>query len=315
VLRAVTSHPGGDPAAAAVAGEAKGGAEMAVPEMAVPAARTAEKSVSEPGIIGSSIRLARDPIRFDRVSFVYPKGDIHAISDLSLSIGVGRTTGIVGPSGCGKSTLLALLAGLVQPTSGEVTGLPSEPGRHRLAMVFQKDTLLPWLTVTENIKLFARFTRVDKRDLDHRVKDLIKLVSLEGFEAAYPYQLSGGMKRRVAFLAAVASMPSLLLLDEPFSALDEPTRVGLHQDVIRITQQMDMTVLLVTHDLAEAASLCDEVTILTARPATVASQHAVDFGPDRDVLSLRKDPEFLRLYGVLWSELAEQIRSGQDASE
>lgn len=242
------------------------------------------------------------------VEFSYPNG-LQALHDFSLDIPRGWIVGIVGPSGCGKSTLLSLLAGFNKPSSGEILQTRFDPNRHPLAMVFQKDTLLPWLTVAENVQLYSRFRRAERRSVKARVGELIKLAGLDGFERAYPYQLSGGMRRRVAFLAAVTAMPETLLLDEPFSSLDEPTRVGIHQDVLRIIRGINMTVVLVTHDLAEAISLCDEVVIVTRRPGRVASRQSVPFGRERNVLELRQRSDFLDLYGVLWHALSEQIVS------
>jgi ABC-type nitrate/sulfonate/bicarbonate transport system ATPase subunit len=174
-------------------------------------------------------------------------------------------------------------------------------------MVFQKDTLLPWLTVAQNVALYFKFHPAPRAEVQQRVEWLLELAGLDGFERAYPYQLSGGMRRRVAFLAAVAPLPSLLLLDEPFSSLDEPTRVAIHQDVYAIVRRLGMTAVIVTHDLAEAISLCDEVVILTRRPGSVAVRHQVPFGNDRNMLELRQSTEFLALYGRVWHDLSEQL--------
>jgi NitT/TauT family transport system ATP-binding protein len=241
------------------------------------------------------------------VSFTYPRG-VQALRDVSLAIPRGRSVGVIGPSGCGKTTLLSILAGQYRPSSGEVSVTSFDAERHKLAMVFQKDTLLPWLTTLDNIKLFFKYNRGHDRDeVNSRVAGLIELAGLQGFEHHYPYQLSGGMRRRVAFLSAIASTPEVLLLDEPFASLDEPTRIGIHQDVFEITRRLGITVMLITHDLAEAISLCDEVVILTARPASVFSTHEVPFGSSRNMLELRQLPTFLELYGTLWRELSEQI--------
>jgi len=247
------------------------------------------------------------------LSFQYESG-LHVLDGLSYDFRQGSTVGIVGPSGCGKSTLLALVAGLLQPTAGGIHRTSFSRERHLLSVVFQRDTLLPWLTTLDNVNLYARFKSVDRRLRDERARQLIGLAGLEGFERAYPYQLSGGMRRRVAFLAGVAPSPQILLLDEPFSSLDEPTRVAIHQDVLRIIQQSKMTVVLVTHDLAEALSLCDEVAIFTRRPAKVFSRHTVPFGHDRNVLELRQSAEFLELYGRLWHDLSLQLKAPEGRS-
>ena len=258
---------------------------------------------------------ARAAVTIDNVSFEY-RQKLVALDRLWLSIGQGVHTGIVGPSGCGKSTLLSLLAGIQRPTRGSVTWKAAPPDVHPLSMVFQDDTLLPWLSVAENVGLCFKFRgRYSRRDVQGQIAHLLRLGGLEAFASAYPYQLSGGMKRRVAFLAAVAPMPAALLLDEPFSSLDEPTRVTIHQDVLKIMRTLDMTVVLVTHDLAEAISLCDEVVILTNRPGRVATRRSIPFGRDRDVFQLRRTPEFLQLYAELWDELSKQILSTRSSSD
>jgi NitT/TauT family transport system ATP-binding protein len=243
------------------------------------------------------------------VTYSYPNGT-QALGGVDLDVGEGTVHAVVGPSGCGKSTLLHILAGLSEPTGGTVTlNDAGDKGRHGLTMVFQKDTLLPWLTVSGNIALFFRFHPMPKAEVHERVEQMLALAGLQPFASAYPYQLSGGMRRRVAFLAAIAPQPRILLLDEPFSSLDEPTRIAIHQEVYAILRRLRMTCLLVTHDLAEAASLSDDVTILTSRPGRVATQHHVPFGSGaRNMLELRQTSGFLDLYGRLWHDLSLQIQ-------
>jgi NitT/TauT family transport system ATP-binding protein len=266
---------------------------------------------------GAGLTMSSDAITVDDVSFAYDNG-LLALSHLSLDVPRGKSVALIGPSGCGKSTLLSLLARLRKPDAGTITWLetkvPDKTGPERLSMVFQKDTLLPWLSVRDNIELYYRFNRGDKPpDLDKTFDELLTLAHLHGFESVLPYQLSGGMRRRVAFLAAVAAMPGILLLDEPFSSLDEPTRIGIHQDVFKIIRRIGTTMILVTHDLAEAISLCDEVVILTNRPATVFKRYQVPFGGDRNMVELRRVPAFLELYGTLWEQLGLQITPRQSS--
>jgi NitT/TauT family transport system ATP-binding protein len=266
---------------------------------------------------------ARTVIRTDDVRFAYPDGTL-VLDGISEAVPEGKTLGVVGPSGCGKSTLLALVAGLIQPSAGSVQLVTDASDRHPLSMLFQKETLLPWLTVSQNVALYSRFkgnrrrrgiraNRMPRRSLDpvvqERVTELLHLVKLEEHADKYPYQLSGGMRRRLAFLSTIAPDPQILLLDEPFSALDEPTRIGIHQDVFKIARSMNTTMLLVTHDLAEALTLCDRVIILSQRPATVAIAHSVPFGDVRDMLELRASEDFLHLYGELWHDLSLQMGS------
>ena len=250
-------------------------------------------------------------LNVDNVSFAYP-GGAPVLDGMSIAVPAGSITGVVGPSGCGKSTLLALLAGLLQPGTGRIVWSRDEvqPPRHPLTMMFQKDTLLPWLTVEDNIGLHFRVSdsRLGKAEQKTRIAELVRLAGLEGAERKFPYQLSGGMRRRTAFLASVAPHPRTLLLDEPFSALDEPTRIGIHQDIFNIVKREGITVLLITHDLGEAISLSDQVMVLTSQPATVFRRFDIPFGAERNFLALRELPEFLELYGQVWEQLAVQIQ-------
>lgn len=265
---------------------------------AVVPGRTARVSNSAPAVL------------VERVGFTYGTGTV-ALDDVSLSIERGTSVGIVGPSGCGKTTLLQIIAGLMAPTTGTVTKNVGQEGRCPVSLVFQQDTLLPWLTVAENVSLYARFKRyrpaLSRHELRSRAMELLKMVGIEQFSGAYPYQLSGGMKRRLAFVSAVAPSPDLLMLDEPFASVDEPTRVQIQQDVRNIISDLGMTVVLVTHDLAEAISLCDQVIIISRRPGTIYRTHSIPFGRMRNLLDLRHDAAFLRLYGELWQDLSSQL--------
>jgi NitT/TauT family transport system ATP-binding protein len=247
------------------------------------------------------------------VGFTFRSGTL-ALSHLSLDIqGDGAITAIVGPSGCGKSTLLRIIAGLIKPTAGRtVSNFDAGPDRHPIGMVFQQDTLLPWLTVRDNVAVFFRMRRrgSSRSEVRQWVEELLDMVGLEEFADAYPNQLSGGMRRRVAFMAAAASRPQLLLLDEPFSSVDEPTRIQIHQQVHRVVRRLQMGAVIVTHDLAEAISLSDTVAILSARPGRVAKVREVALGQARDMLELRDRREFLELYGELWRDLSQQIGAG-----
>jgi ABC-type nitrate/sulfonate/bicarbonate transport system ATPase subunit len=284
----------------------------------------AEELVGE----GAASGAAGGVIELDDVRFSYPDGT-EVLDGISASIKAGTTVAIVGPSGCGKSTLLYLIAKLLEPTGGVIERhLKPAAVQHPLSMVFQKDTVLPWLTVADNVRLYGRFKRHKQRrgriasilrriglargphpadELDDRVPALLRMVHLTDFAKRYPYQLSGGMRRRLAFLTGVAPQPQILLLDEPFSSVDEPTRIGIHQDVFKAIRSLKMTTILVTHDLAEAITLSDRVLILSNRPSSIAHIHDIPFGDDRDMLHLRATPEYLQVYAQLWDDLAAQI--------
>jgi NitT/TauT family transport system ATP-binding protein len=255
-----------------------------------------------------------DILRLENISFGYPDGGA-VLDEISLGLSAGSVVGLVGPSGCGKSTFLGIVAGLLKPDSGALSwnsqNLQSD--RHRLSLMFQADTLLPWLNVENNVGLHYRLTanRTSRVEQKRRVSELIKLAHLTGSEKRYPYQLSGGMRRRVAFLASVAPKPQVLLLDEPFSSLDEPTRISIHEDVFKVIKRDKISTLLITHDLAEAISLSDQVIVLTNRPARVFTSFSIPFGEERNMFELRDDPKFLSLYGEIWEQLAYQIKAGQ----
>jgi len=253
-----------------------------------------------------------DLVTLSSVQFSYASGR-EVLDGLDLGVARDSIVGIVGPSGCGKSTILRLIAGLLNPTAGTVSRHHgTQGGRHPVAMVFQHSTLLPWLTAEDNVGLSFRIgsrRRPPREERKKLVSQLLELVGLSEFARSYPYQLSGGMQRRIAFLASVAPMPELLLLDEPFSSVDEPTRIGIHQDILAIIRDFHITVILVTHDLAEAASLCDEVLIMSQRPGRIVHRHEVPFGRTRSLLDLRHSPSFLELYGTLWADLSTQIKA------
>jgi ABC-type nitrate/sulfonate/bicarbonate transport system ATPase subunit len=254
--------------------------------------------------------MSRPLATLSGVGLSYPNGT-EALRGLDLEIREGEILGVTGPSGCGKSSLLSLLSGGRVPTRGTISwDSTGDSGAQSVAMMFQKDTLLPWLTVQKNANLYWRLNRRTVSRSDYP-DELLALVGLDQVRDKYPYQLSGGMRRRLAFVSALAARPRLLLLDEPFSALDEPTRVTIHQDVRDILKDLDTTVVLVTHDLAEATTLCDRVVILSRGPGGyVAHTHTVPFTGARTVLELRESPEFLSFYGRLWHDLSAEIARG-----
>lgn len=245
----------------------------------------------------------------------YRYGEVKALEGFNMSVREGEIVSIVGPSGCGKTTLLSILAGLRRPTSGELrwqdgmdgAGQERRPVRRRLSLVFQTDTLLPWLTVEGNIAFGLRYIALSRPERHERIDRLLRVGGLEEFRRAYPRQLSGGMRRRAAFLAGIAPLPHLLLLDEPFSALDEPTRVSLHADVLAIVRDLDLSVVLVTHDLAEAVSISDRVCVLSKRPARVIWEVATGLGRTRDVLSVRTTSQYSDVYTQAWRTLWRAI--------
>jgi NitT/TauT family transport system ATP-binding protein len=235
-----------------------------------------------------------------------------AVGDVSLSIAAGEFVSIVGPSGCGKSTLLNLIAGFLEPTSGTVAidGTPMAGQLHpALGYIFQKDTLLPWFSVQKNVALGLRFKGVAEERIAPRVAELLELGHLSGFADAYPHQLSGGMRRRVALLMSLAVEPRIVLMDEPFGALDTHTKTHLHRELMEIWRKLKQTIVLVTHDLDEAITLSDRVIVLSSPPSTVLLDERIRIPHPRDVFTLRETQQFVAHFQSIWSVLGNQFRA------
>ncbi|OZI40263.1 ABC transporter ATP-binding protein [Bordetella genomosp. 1] len=253
-------------------------------------------------------------ITLEHVGKVYHsrQGVTHAVGDVSLRIGQGEFVSIVGPSGCGKSTLLNMIAGFLPASSGriEVDGRPvAGKVPPALGYIFQKDTLLPWYTVSKNVALGLRFQGVAAGRIAERVRALLELGHLSGFADAYPHQLSGGMRRRVALLMSLAVEPRILLLDEPFGALDTHTKTHLHRELSDIWRKLGQTVVMVTHDLDEAITLSDRVVVLSGTPSRVLLDERIAIPHPRDVFTLRETPQFTAHVQSLWAVLGQQFRA------
>ena len=243
--------------------------------------------------------------------FVTPTGStMTAIRDVNLSVGQGRFCAIVGPTGCGKSTTLTLTAGLERPSAGtvHVFGKPVDGLTGGAGFVFQNDALMPWKSVIDNVALGLKFRGVPKGDALAEARRWLSTVGLAGFEDHYPHQLSGGMRKRVSLAAALINKPKLLLMDEPFSALDVQTRAIMTNELLTLWEQTRPSVLFVTHDLEEAISMADLVVVMTAGPATVKAVYEIDLPRPRGaVQDIRFTPRFLELYQMIWESLREEV--------
>lgn len=228
--------------------------------------------------------MNHDPfIQLRDISVIYSSRGLTslcALEDFSLSIKEGEFLTIIGPSGCGKSTLLNILAGLQKPTRGEALIQGEKilaPTPNKVAMVFQEYTLFPWRTVLANVEVGLEFKGISKRERRAKARERIKLVGLQGFENRYPHELSGGMKQRVAIARALTIDPEILLMDEPFGALDEQTRLVLGEELMRIWEETRKTIIFVTHSLSEAVYLSDRIVVMTARPGRIKEILKVNF--------------------------------------
>jgi len=218
--------------------------------------------------------------------------DIHALTDANFAIAEGEFVTVVGPSGCGKSTLLKILAGILRRTSGEVLlreRAVDGPSRE-VGVVFQAPVLLPWRNVLENVMLPVEIQRRDRTTYERRARDYLKLVGLEGFEGKYPNELSGGMKQRDGISRALVHEPALLLMDEPFGALDAMTREAMNLELLRIWQESRKTVLLVTHSIPEAVFLADRVIVMTPRPGRISEIMKVQLPRPRGLEIINSEP-------------------------
>lgn len=239
-------------------------------------------------------------------AFQSNQGDpLLAVANISFTVAAGEFLGLVGPSGCGKTTLLHLLAGLVMPSKGQVwvMGEPLTQPHPEIGVVFQKPNLMPWRTVLDNIMLPLQLQAILHSEALQRSKEVLDLVGLSEFATSYPKQLSGGMEQRVAVARALIQQPKILLLDEPFGALDALTRERLNMELLRLWQTQNLTAIMVTHDIREAVFLADRVLVLSQRPATLAAEFTVDLPRPRP-----KGIEFSQAFGQLAYEIRQAIK-------
>lgn len=241
----------------------------------------------------------KEVLRFDDVSMHYhsKQGETVALQDVNFSVSEGEFVAIIGPSGCGKTTLLSLAAGLLKPTSGVIHHAGGSFG-----YMLQKDELFPWRTIEKNIFLPLEIKRKDTQENRERAVALAEKYGLKQFLKSYPSSLSGGMRQRAALIRTLAVDPDVLLLDEPFSALDYQTRLSVCDDVYKIIRSEQKTALLITHDISEAISVADVIFVLSRRPAKVVAEHRLDF-PETEPLKRRENKEFSRWFEILWKEL------------
>jgi NitT/TauT family transport system ATP-binding protein len=247
-------------------------------------------------------------LEFRNISFSFPgrRGAVEVLRDVSFSCKEDEIVAVVGPSGCGKSTLLSLAIGLRKPTTGDVLidGRPVQGADRRVGMLFQQTTLLPWRSVLENVELGLEIRGEPKNRRRARALSLMTQYGLGGFERKYPHALSGGMQKRAALAQTLAVEPTVLLLDEPFAALDAQTRVVIQNDVVKICRAGKRSMIIVTHDIAEAISMADRVVVLTQRPATVKKIYEIPLSRKAtSVADVQSMPEFAQFFKEIWDAL------------
>jgi NitT/TauT family transport system ATP-binding protein len=253
-----------------------------------------------PGGRQETPRAGQEAVRLTAVSKRYGTGAraVLALDQVSLTVTEGEFVCLIGASGCGKSTLLSLVAGLDSPTAGEVSA-----GGRRVAMMFQEPGLMPWLTAASNVELALRARGVPKAERRHRADELLRMVRLEGFGGRRPHELSGGMRQRVALARALAQDADVLLMDEPFGALDAMTRDLLHEELSRICAEQRLTVVFVTHNVREAVRLGDRVIVLSSRPGRVIEEYRVPADWSRGIDSAQT----VKLAGVITERLRREM--------
>ena len=236
-----------------------------------------------------------------------------ALRDTTLTVSPGEFVSVVGPTGCGKSTLLNIAAGLLAPSSGEVRvfGSPLSGLNGRAGYLFQAEALMPWRNALENVTAGLEFRGVDRRERATRGTDWLRRVGLGGFGGRYPHQLSGGMRKRVSLAQTLILDPQILLMDEPFSALDVQTRQLMENELLELWSADRKSVVFITHDLEEAISLSDRVVVLSAGPETrPIGEYRIDLPRPRDVAEIRLQPHFIELHGEIWHAMKDEVLRG-----
>jgi NitT/TauT family transport system ATP-binding protein len=254
------------------------------------------------------ISLNKSAIQLEGITVRF--GDYTAVENVSLEVGEGEFVAIVGPTGCGKSTLLSVVAGLLPPTSGEIRTFhePTKGLNPWVGYLFQQDALLPWKTALDNVALGLIFRRVPTQEARQQAREWLAKVGLKGFENYYPHQLSGGMKKRVGLAQILILNPKILLMDEPFSALDVQTRNLMENELLRLWQEDRKSVLFVTHDLEEAVALADRVIVLSAGPASkLMGEFIIPLSRPRDVAEIRLTDKFLEIHREIWHILRGEV--------
>lgn len=246
--------------------------------------------------------------------FTRDERELQALIDINIDVREGEFLSIVGPSGCGKSTLLNIIAGLLRPTTGEISldGQLLKGINTKIGYITQKDNLLPWRTTRENIEIGLEIRDVPRSERKSQAIELINRVGLAGFEDHFPNELSGGMRKRASLARTLIYNPDVLLMDEPFSAVDAQTRLILENQLLELWSGTGNTILFVTHDLEEAISLSDRVIVFSARPGTAKAVNSIPLSRPRDTIKIRFNEDFIKIYGSIWKDLEEEVGKAEE---
>jgi NitT/TauT family transport system ATP-binding protein len=262
--------------------------------------------------------LALEHVTCTFASREHPGDRYTAVRDTTLTVGEGEFVSVVGPTGCGKSTLLNVAAGLLAPSSGEVRvlGGPLTGINRSAGYMFQADSLMPWRSALDNVLAGLQFAGVDEREAEARGNAWLSRVGLTGFARRFPHQLSGGMRKRVALAQMLILDPKILLMDEPFSALDVQTRQLMENELLELWSADRKSVLFITHDLEEAIALSDRVIVLSAGPEThPIGEFVIDLPRPRDVNEIRMTPRFVEIHGDIWHAMKDEVLKGYAQSQ
>lgn len=264
--------------------------------------RALEDATASPAIQFADVRLA----------FAGGNHDVLALDQVTFDVPPGKITTVVGPSGCGKTTLLRLAAGLVTASGGSVlyAGTPVTELNTNVGYVTQDSNLFPWLTALGNVEFPLAIRGIAAAERREKAMHWLRLVGLEGFENYYPSQLSGGMQKRVSIVRTLIYEPAVVLLDEPFGALDAQTRMGLHHELLELWREKKSTMLFITHDLVEAITLSDQIVIMTRRPGRVKQIYQVPLARPRNVFEIYLEPGFEEAYATLWTHFKSELNLG-----
>jgi NitT/TauT family transport system ATP-binding protein len=244
--------------------------------------------------------------------FLTPAGEVFtALEDVTFGVEPGQFCAVVGPTGCGKSTTLSLVSGLDRPSEGSITvgGEPVNGIADGVSFMFQSDALLPWKSVLANVAMGPIFGGASRREAQASARDWLRRVGLAGFEDRYPHQLSGGMRKRVAMAAALINEPKILIMDEPFGALDVQTKAIMSTELLTLWEQLRPSVIFITHDLDEAVALADRVVVMTSSPGSIKDIYDIDLPrPRGSVQEIRFQPRFVELQHQIWDSLREEVQ-------